>query len=89
MAWVTAAPHLARSVSKAPGTDSQPRNGWGSFLDSPAPAPPAGSADVRVAVGNKLLMQEQDVEIPAHVDSYMRKMEVRACCRPLLALRKT
>ena len=82
--WVTAAPHIGRSASPAQPAESKPRSGWGSFLGpSTPPAPPASSGDVRVAVGNKLLMQESDVEVPANVDAYMRKMEVSF---PLAAL---
>ena len=81
MGWVEAPPHIARTVSRPQRVDSRPRNGWQSFLGQSEPTPrsqPEGPSVVRVAVGNKALMKEQDVDILPTVDSYMRRMEVRA-----------
>ena len=86
----TTAPFLSASVRAHPANQpvSHPPGilslmGMGAAALPPLAAittsPVQKPAEVRVLVGNKLLMKEAGVNVPQAVDDYMREMEVCSC----------
>lgn len=64
--------------------DSGPGASGGAASPADAAAPRGTANDpsslLKVVVGNKKLMSQEDVVVPPHIDDYMREMEVGARC---------
>lgn len=82
--------HRPRHMPAAAQAQRRPQNGWANLVGmgyDPAVAPLAASmpepTEVKVTVGNKHMMADEGIAVPAAIDDHMRKMEVctaTACC---------
>ena len=82
--WATLGSGLPAAAGPETPAKRSPAKAYPAKGPSPAKGGPVSSRDVKVVLGNKQMMADENIPVSKDVDEYMRDMEVRGFTQPQL-----